>query len=168
MHTKKSQPPKNILPIVIRCILYDLSDFNDPDIHSIRNYCIEKNVLFLTRRYNSYKYSDDRNYILKLPAFHVIINNSYRETFYINTRPLQHIDEAIQKYNDIIEKKKKNKEAWNNYYNNFRNMFIRESLIDKNKRLKKKEEDKRLKEKEEEVKLKKEESNKRFMLTGGF
>ena len=164
MHTKKSKPPKNILQIVIKCILYDLSDFNDKDIHNIRDYCIEKNVLFSTRRFNSNKYSDDRNYILKLPAFHVIINDSYIETFYINTRPFQHIDKAIQKYNDIIEKKQKNKEAWKNYYNNFINMFKKESLMDKNERIKNKEEKKRLK-KEAETK---EVEYKRFMLTGGF
>lgn len=128
MHTQKKQPSKNTLPIIIRCILYDLSDFNDNDIHIIRDYCNSKNVLFVTRRFNSSKYSDDRYYIKKLPAFHVYIKDSYKETFYLNSDSCKKINEIIELYKDRIQMKEKKKQAWKNFYNNFLNIFRRNQI----------------------------------------
>ena len=54
--------------------------------------------MFITREYDSRKFSNDRDVIQRLPAFHVHINKAYNRTFYPNTRPLDHINECIELY----------------------------------------------------------------------
>ena len=127
LHEKKpEEKEKEYISVKLYCVVEDLSDANDELIKSIRNYSLQKNVLFETRVYNSYKNANDRNFIRTLPAFHIYINNSYNRTFYPNTRPFQHINESIQIYLDKIERKKKKTEAWNNYVdsNRFRLRYI--------------------------------------------
>ena len=100
------------LPIHVCCILDEYSDFNDPILHNIRDYCIIKNVLFTTRTYDSDKYSCDRYFIERLPALHIYMRKSYERTYYPNTRPLQHIDEVVEKYEKQLEYKKLKKTLW--------------------------------------------------------
>ena len=109
---KPSEPQKEYLPIIVYCVVYDYSDYNDPTIHAIHEHCLNTNVLFKTRRYSSQKFSTDRNYISSLPAFHIYINKAYQETFYPNTRPIQHIDECIQEYTRLQEAKNQRREKW--------------------------------------------------------
>jgi len=109
---KSSEPQKEYLPIIVYCVVYDYSEYNDPTIHTIHEHCLNNNIIFKTRRYSSQKFSTDRNYISSLPAFHIYMNKAYQETFYPTTRPIQHIDECIQKYNHIQDMKKQRREKW--------------------------------------------------------
>ena len=142
LYFKQPKKEKIYSPVRIYCIVDELSDTKDDTIKYIREYCLQKNIIFESRRYNSYKYSNDRNYIRSLPAFHLHINNNYNRTFYPNTRPIQHIDEGLQIYIDKIERKKKKKENWDRYLDNvgfsLRSLFGLTSLMERNNRFKRK------------------------------
>ena len=101
-------------PVRICCVLGD-TDMTFADaavIKTIREYTQNSGAMFTTRHYNSMKKSEDRDFIERLPAFHVYINKSYIKTFYPNTRPLQHVDESIAKHVNAIELKRVRSELW--------------------------------------------------------
>jgi hypothetical protein len=104
------------LPIHICCILDEYQDYEDPVLHKIREHCINSDVLFTTRLYDSYKYTCDRDYIERLPALHIFVKQLYIKTYYPNTRPLQHIDETVEKYMRSLELKKARKNKWKKYF----------------------------------------------------
>jgi hypothetical protein len=140
LHYKSPKKEKQYLSVKICCIVDELPDANDESIKRIRDYCLDKNVIFETRVYDSYKYTNDRHFIRILPAFHLYVYNVYERTFYPNTRPYQHINEGIQLYIDKIEKKRKRKEDWEKYVNNFkfkiRYVFGLTSLMQRQQNLK--------------------------------
>ena len=133
LHLPKSRKEKTFTSVMIQCIVEELSDANDETIQQVRNYCLEKNIIFECRRYNSYKYSVDRHYVRSLPAFHLFLKNRvnrcgyqyevsiHDRTFYPNTRPIQNIDDGIHIYITNIEQDKKNKEFWDKY--SLKNIF---------------------------------------------
>jgi len=110
---KRTRPSP--FPIVVKCVVENLADYSNKETHSIRDFAISENVLFETRVYNSYRYSEDRYEIRQLPAFHVYTNGAYRRTFYPNTRPLQHIQECIADYRAAVEKKRQRRDYWRNF-----------------------------------------------------
>jgi len=103
---KKSE--KIIHPITVRCVVDDLSKISK-DIQDIRDYSHDLNILFITREYDSAKYSDDRYHIERLPAFHIYVKKSYKKTFYSNTRPYQIIEEIVENYVKQLKGVEKNK-----------------------------------------------------------
>ena len=112
------------LPIHICCILDEYQDYEDPVLHKIREHCIKSDVLFTTRLYDSYKYTCDRDYIERLPALHIFVKQLYIKTYYPNTRPLQHVDEAVEKYMRSLEIKKARKNKWRKYFASLKKWFI--------------------------------------------
>lgn len=123
------------LPICVKCVLDEFEDYNDVNIHSIRDYCHKLNVMFDTRLYDSDKYNDDRDLIQRLPAYHVYINKRIFRTFYPNTRPYQHIQESIQYYKDGIEARKRRRHRFQSFIASiiamFRNLGKRKTKIEK-------------------------------------
>jgi hypothetical protein len=99
---------------MVKCVVEDLSE-KIPDIINIRDYAHSQNVNFMTREYNSTKYSDDRMNITRLPAFHIYMNSNYRTTFYLNTRPYQIIQETVEKY-DTQQEKRRLRRSWTTFY----------------------------------------------------
>lgn len=112
----KEQPSK--YPITVKCVVSSLSE-KIPDILKIREFAQNMNINFTTREYNSKKYSDDRDYILVLPAFHIYMNNGYRNTFYLTTRPYQIIQEIVQEYQEAQERKRRRR-TWHTFYTELR------------------------------------------------
>jgi len=108
-------------PVRIICVVSELSDAGLPLIQAIREYARDSGVIFQTRLYNSLKYSDDRNNITRLPAFHAYIKKAYTKTFFPNTRPIQHINESIEMYLKYKEAKAKRKEFISRVYRHFTN-----------------------------------------------
>jgi len=93
---------KNIhtyIPIRISCVLENLSDFNNPQIHGVRDYCNTVGILFSTRPFNSMTNADDMNYVEKLPAFHIYEGASYIKTMYLDTNPTKVIRETVEDWN---------------------------------------------------------------------
>ena len=110
---KKSEKKKH--PITVKCVVDDISIINN-DIHTIREFSHSLNIMFVTREYNSIKYSDDRDRIRRLPAFHIYVKKSYKKTFYIDTEPCDIIQQTVEKYLKKLEDSEKNK---------LMNLFIR-------------------------------------------
>jgi hypothetical protein len=85
-------------PVTVTCVVDDLAE-KDKRILDMRKFCKEQRVNFQMRTFDSTKYSDDRDNIYRLPAFHITIKGNYNRTFYPNTRPYQHVLECIEIYN---------------------------------------------------------------------
>lgn len=121
------------LPIHVTCILDEHSDYNDPVLHKIRDHCNKNSVLFTSRIYDSYKYSCDRDFIERLPAFHIYIKRTYIKTYYPNTRPLQHIDETIELYKKQIEAIYTRNHTWRKWIISIKKWF--KSLVHRKTRM---------------------------------
>ena len=115
---KMPRLPERKLPITVTCVLKTLADYNNPDIHAIRDHCNSINIMFESRIYNSYVHRHDRDQICRLPAFHIYTHTQYQRTFYPDTRPLDHIGEVRAEYLKRVEKTAARKKA-------FREMFQR-------------------------------------------
>ena len=101
-------------PITVKCVVSSLSE-KIPDILKIRDFAHSMNINFMTREYNSRKYSDDRDHITRLPAFHIYLHSGYQNTFYLNTRPYQIIQEIVQEY-----QAKRIRRTWRTFYTELR------------------------------------------------
>jgi len=113
-------------PIKIYCIVDDLSDASrDTLIRKIKEHALQSKVIFTTRLYDSTKYSNDRDVITRLPAFHVYIKKGYNRTFYANTRPLDHINECVALYLKSEEERAERRERWIQFYERCKSFFFR-------------------------------------------
>ena len=113
-------------PIKIYCIVDDLSDASrDTLVRQIKQHALQSKVIFSTRVYDSMKYSNDRDVITRLPAFHVYIHKAYNRTFYANTRPLDHINECVELYLKAEDEKIQRGARWVQFYERCKNFFFR-------------------------------------------
>jgi hypothetical protein len=117
LHNVIKKVERKIYPITVKCVVDDLSIITK-DLIAIRDYSHSLNIVFVTREYDSSKYSDDRHYIERLPAFHIYVNTTYKKTFYPNTRPYQIIQQTLEKYIRRLEQIERNKDAWYRFFNN--------------------------------------------------
>jgi len=108
---------KVLYPIMVRCVVDDLSEINT-EILKIREYVHSLNLIFTMRMFNSFKYSDDRNNIRQLPAFHIYEKGGYRNTFYLNTHPYQIIHDTLENYKQSLAIREVNKQAWRKFFSN--------------------------------------------------
>lgn len=115
---KKPEP----YPITVKCIVDCISDA-DPQLLPFREYAHSLNINFVTREYDSWKYSDDRHNIIRLPAFHIYVKKIYRETFYPNTRPYQIMQDAVEAYK-IKEQKRLHKRTWTSFYTDLKARLV--------------------------------------------
>ena len=113
-------PKTESYPVRICCVVDELSDSDGNSlIPRIREHTHKAGATFTTRHYNSRKNSDDRDYVERLPAFHVYINKAHIKTFYSNTRPFQHIDESVERYIKKLAAKKERSERWRQRFTGF-------------------------------------------------
>lgn len=110
------EPPQKY-PITVKCVVESLSE-KIPDILKIRDFAHSMNINFTSREYNSRKYSDDRDNITRIPAFHIYTNGGYKKTFYLNTRPYQIIQEIVQEYEAAQERRRRR--TWHTFYTELR------------------------------------------------
>ena len=121
---QRKQTDINNKAVHICCVVDDYNDANmNPIIQRIKQHVIESGASFSTRIFNSIKKSDDRNNIRRLPAFHAYIERNYIETFYPNTRPIQHVDEAVERYKVLMNKRYQRKEWFRSSIRYFINFF---------------------------------------------
>lgn len=99
-----AKPTIRQYPVRVCCVVDDIAH-NDARIPPIRSYAHSTGATFISREYDSEKFSDDRNMIERLPAFHIYINKAYQKTFYFDSNPLEQIDESILHCISIKEKK---------------------------------------------------------------
>ena len=113
------------LPIHVCCVLDSYEDFDNPVLHMVRDHCQILNVLFTTRLYDSDRYSCDRYYIERLPAFHIYMKKGYMKTYYTNTRPLQNIHDVLELYRRKEDATLKRKHLWRKRFLAVLNWFKR-------------------------------------------
>lgn len=110
----------------------------DAAIKEIRDYCNDSALIFESRTYDSWKYKQDRDEILRLPALHIAVNGLWCRTFYPNTRPLQHIEEVVNEYLARLEKKRLKKGRFKRRLRalaeRVRTWFHRETAIERHER----------------------------------
>jgi len=134
---KISEPIK--YPVKVYCIVDDLSEASrNTLLRDIKSHAINSGAIFTTREYDSSKFSNDRDVIQRLPAFHIHINKVYNRTFYPNTRPLDHINECIKIHLTQEENKEIRKERWRKWYDSLRKWIskfkFRETAMEKYER----------------------------------
>jgi hypothetical protein len=133
---QKQMKPKEY-PVRVCCVVWEFPDSNGHTvIKAVKDHAHASGAIYMTRLYDSRKYSDDCNVIQRLPAFHIYINGSYNRTFYPDTpilQTLQNIDECIEVCNRRAEQKKKRKERWSKIYTSFKNWL--RSLANRETRL---------------------------------
>lgn len=115
----KPTPKKEPYPITVKCIVDCISEA-DPQLLPFREYAHSLNINFVTREYDSSRYSDDRDRITRLPAFHIYVKKTYKETFYPNTRPYQIMQDTVESYKIKQNIKKK---TWISFYTVIKKRF---------------------------------------------
>ena len=68
---------------ILKNAVYKIKQEEDM-INMIKDYCSSKSITFLSREYNSNKYTEDQDEITELPAFHIYVNNEYYETLFLS------------------------------------------------------------------------------------
>lgn len=101
-------------PIEICCVVANNSDV-DTDIEIVNEYTSNLGLKFNLREYDTWKYSDDRDMVSSLPAFHVYFGNGYIDTFYPDEKLLDNIDDCIKQYEKIQGEKRKFIGVWVNF-----------------------------------------------------
>jgi len=111
----QTPPPRETiayLPIRVAYVHAVGADMKDPFIPEMRGFCNEHKVQFTTREYMPRKYSEDRDYIERLPALQMEEGKYHHKTFYPDTRPYQIVEEAIARHQTRMLNKESAKESW--------------------------------------------------------
>lgn len=77
----------------ITAVLNPANNLGEEIVDEVLAFCQEKAITFTTREYDSLRYSKDRDFILRLPAFHIYAGSIYINTFH--TDYLEHIHQAL-------------------------------------------------------------------------
>ena len=102
-------------PIKVVCVVDNLSHKNE-NIKKVREFTHSFSLTFITREYDYHTYSEDCNFIERLPAFHIYVKNSYKKTFYLNSDPYKNIHETFNLYLDKLERKQKAAISWKGFF----------------------------------------------------
>jgi len=87
------------------------NDKIDEKINLVNEYCLENCINFRSREFDSFSKSDDRQYIFKLPAFHIYYNQDHIETVYTKNEMISSIENYISQTEEKIRlKEERNKE----------------------------------------------------------
>ena len=79
------------------CVVKYSSDvYQDLSIEEVSKCASKLGLEFISREYNSWNYSDDRQVIRSLPAFHVYYGSNYIETFYPGDNTVHILTECIK------------------------------------------------------------------------
>jgi len=87
---------------------------------SIESYCLQQQIPFSVRRFNSIRYYEDSDHVLRLPAIHFYINKKYQGTYYPLEDPILSIENEIRMYREQQEIRDLKK---NNTWNRLRSFF---------------------------------------------
>jgi hypothetical protein len=86
------------LQIKVTCVLRHEDEYPTEALLLIKDHCDLLNIPFYTRSFDSIRFSEDRKYIQKLPAFHIFVKGLHRDTFYTDSAPKLKIREVYDKY----------------------------------------------------------------------
>jgi len=86
------------LQLKVLCILNHEDEYPTEALLLIKDHCDLLNIPFYTRAYDSIKFSEDRKYIEKLPAFHIFVKGLHKDTFYTDSAPKLKIRSVYDEY----------------------------------------------------------------------
>lgn len=87
------------------CFVYK----EETDYALLREFCEQRGIRYKSRYFDSYKYSNDREYISRLPAIHIIEDRGWQETVYPGIDAITKIEKY---YSDYIVYCKKRAVIW--------------------------------------------------------
>ena len=111
VYTKRNQEQSTGLRVTF--IVKDTDKLLPVNYNEVKNFCSNNGIIFTVREYNTRKYQEDCENILRLPAFHIYRHNECQATFYSDD------DATVQIKNEYILWQKKQeairlkREAWN-------------------------------------------------------
>lgn len=111
----QTPPPREMtdyLPIRVAYVHAVGADMRDPFIPEMRGFCQDHKVQFTTREYMPRKYSEDCDFVERLPALQMYEGRYANKTFYPDTRPYQIVEEAILRHKNRQLNKESSKGAW--------------------------------------------------------
>ena len=103
----------NKYPIEVCCVVENHFEI-DTDIETVNEYTSNLGLKFKLREYNTWKYTDDKNEITSLPAFHIYFGENYVDTFYPDNI-LNNIDKSVKMYENTMIERKLKIEAWKKF-----------------------------------------------------
>ena len=71
------------------------NDCNFAEYQSIKDFCSRNNIAFGSRSFEPYRYFEDRENVVKLPAFQVYVVDHYERTIYPSPESLQELQAVI-------------------------------------------------------------------------
>ena len=85
----KTRPPNQLMELKIKvtCVLNHEDEYPTEALLQVKDHCDLLNIPFNTRAFDSIKFSEDRKYIQKLPAFHIFVKGLHKDTFYTDSAP---------------------------------------------------------------------------------
>ena len=75
------------LQLRVTCVLNHEDEYPSETILQVKDHCDLLNIPFYIRAFDSIKFSEDRKYIQKLPAFHIFVKGLHKDTFYTDSAP---------------------------------------------------------------------------------
>jgi len=75
------------MDLKVLCVMNHEDEYPTEALLHIKDHCDLLNIPFYTRAYDSIKFSEDRKYIQKLPAFHIFVKGLHKDTFYTDSSP---------------------------------------------------------------------------------
>lgn len=88
------------LQIKVVCVLNHEDEYPTEALLHIKDHCDLLNIPFYTRAFDSIKFSEDRKYIEKLPAFHIFVKGRHKDTFYTDSAPKLKIRSVYDTYKE--------------------------------------------------------------------
>jgi hypothetical protein len=102
-------------PFVVTCVVPYIEDTKiHVSFRLIKRFCEDNQVPFSAREYDWRRYSEDRDEIAEMPAFHLYsqFGKHYWNTFFPSENPIQKIQDEILHWKQEEERKKEKKERW--------------------------------------------------------
>ena len=105
-------------------IVYVMDDSNTYD-QELSNFCNSKELRFTTRLYDSLRYSDDRINIKDLPAIHLYLKKSYKDTIYPSEELFDTLTARMNEYAFTEKKREQQKKKWKDTLSSLFKPFVR-------------------------------------------
>ena len=115
-------------PIEVHYVFQYPHDENDPILRKIQEFCSLMKIQFQIREFDSRKFSEDRDYITRLPAIQIYTDSEYDITEYPSNNPILAIRTVYEtfelKHLEYLAKK----QIWDEKLNFLKRIFKRDSL----------------------------------------
>ena len=95
----------------VECVYSEGKVLRDEVFDIVRIFCAEHRIAFSLRPFNSDAFAQDREYITKLPAFHIYYKDEYEKSFYPGDNFATQIQQVLREMK-AYDKPKKSAWRW--------------------------------------------------------